>query len=111
MRRSLLPGAALPSPAALSRSALRFSAFWNTSRKMPVLALSAGMTAVFFQFPLAYPSKSSPGCTERSMPLRSMPEGWPAASAPVEARPQAIEAARIRWMVAMEGSLQVARPR
>jgi len=56
-----------------TRSAWRCSAFWNTCRKMPVLERSAGISAVFSQPPLAYSLKSSPGCTDLSMPATSMP--------------------------------------
>src|SRR3546814_4150947 len=40
---------------------------------MPVLERSAGISAALRQPPLAYSSKSSPGCTDLSRPARSMP--------------------------------------
>src|SRR5690606_27804395 len=42
-------------------------------RNMPVLERSAGISVALRQPPLAYCSKSSPGCTVLSRPARSMP--------------------------------------
>src|SRR5690606_36441835 len=73
MRRSSLPGCGSPSMIDRTSSAVRCSALLNTCRKIPVLARSAGISVVLRQPPLAYASKSSPGCTLVSMPARSMP--------------------------------------
>ena len=45
----------------------------NYADAAPVLERSSGITALARQAPLAYPSKSSPGCTAWSMPVRSTP--------------------------------------
>src|SRR5664280_486171 len=55
------------------RSAVRREVSSSTTPLMPQELRSAGISVLLIQAPFAYPKKSSPGATDRSIPARSMP--------------------------------------
>src|ERR1035437_1339035 len=55
------------------RSAVRREVSSSTTPLLPQELRSAGISVLLIQAPFAYPKKSSPGATDRSIPARSMP--------------------------------------